>query len=167
MSLPPLFEGQPSGKTGAAMNRGGSKQDYGTPPEFIRAVEERFGPIAFDLAASAENTVAPAYFDEEADSLKQDWWKLEGNLWLNPPFAHIEPWAAKCEEVRHRQGWLFFLTPASVGCNWFERHLHRKAYVIGVSPRLTFVGESHGYPKDLSISLFGFGVSGFDTWRWQ
>lgn len=32
-----------------------SKQDYATPDDFIKAVESRFGPIQFDLAAHASN----------------------------------------------------------------------------------------------------------------
>lgn len=32
-----------------------SKQDYATPDDFIRAVEARFGPIQFDLAAHSGN----------------------------------------------------------------------------------------------------------------
>lgn len=34
---------------------GRSKQDYGTPWEFIRAVERRWGKLHVDLAAHSEN----------------------------------------------------------------------------------------------------------------
>lgn len=39
-----------------------TKQDYKTPPEFIAAVEKRFGPIGFDLAAHAGNKQHAKYF---------------------------------------------------------------------------------------------------------
>ena len=39
--------------------------------------------------------------------------------------------------------------------------------VLGLSPRLTFEGETDAYPKDLMLSVFGFGLHGFDTWRWR
>jgi hypothetical protein len=39
-----------------------SKQDYGTPKDFLKAVEERFGVITFDLAAHKGNNVCPNYF---------------------------------------------------------------------------------------------------------
>lgn len=39
-----------------------SRQDYGTPPEFIAAVERRFGPIVHDLAAHAGNHRHARYF---------------------------------------------------------------------------------------------------------
>ncbi len=39
-----------------------SKQDYRTPADFMAAVTRRFGPIAFDLAAHADNAQSPNYF---------------------------------------------------------------------------------------------------------
>lgn len=151
---------------------GRSKQDYGTPWAFVRAVEARFGPIAVDLAASAGNAKAPIFFSEEQNSLSIPW-AVEthckgANLWLNPPFADIAPWAAKCahESVR-RHGLIFLLTPASIGCNWFAEHVRGKAIVLGISPRLTFEGTNDPYPKDLMLSVFGYGLYGFDTWRWD
>lgn len=159
-------------RTGPSVNKGRSKQDYGTPWEFIRAVEARFGRICFDLAATAENRKAPLHWgpDVGIDSLTRNWATSHptGNLWLNPPFANIEPWAKKCAtEGADRQGLLLFLTPASIGTEWFSRHVHRNALVLGISPRLTFEGTSDPYPKDLMLSVFGFGMHGFDVWRWD
>jgi phage N-6-adenine-methyltransferase len=149
---------------------GRSKQDYGTPIEFIRACEERFGPFVCDLAASDENTKARAWYTRERDSLAQPWHTdyPNGTLWLNPEFADIDPWAAKCAlESTRRFGLILLLTPASIGCNWFADHVKGKAIVLGVSPRLTFEGTTAPYPKDLMLSVFGYGLSGFDTWRWR
>jgi phage N-6-adenine-methyltransferase len=154
-------------RTGASLNRGRSKQDYGTPPEFIDAVRARFGRLDWDLAASTENAVASRFFTEEEDSLKQDWGECSGTLWLNPPFADIEPWARKCSEQRWRREWLLLLTPASVGSNWFAERVFGKALVLFLSPRLQFVGTDSSYPKDLALSCFGFGASGFECWRWR
>jgi hypothetical protein len=83
-------------RTGASFNRAESKQDYATPWELIHAVHRRFGAITTDLAASEENKKADRFFDESANSLVQNWRELTGNLWLNPPFADISPWAEKC-----------------------------------------------------------------------
>jgi hypothetical protein len=52
-----------------------SKQDYATPAEFIAAVEKRFGPIQFDLAAHRANKrheryFAPLHFVEPYDPEK-------------------------------------------------------------------------------------------------
>lgn len=157
-------------RLGPTVRRGKSKQTYGTPPAFIRAVEKRFGPIVCDLAASAENAKCARFFNADVDSLKQPWAEAfpTGLLWLNPPFANIEPWAAKCatESVR-RHGLIAMLTPASIGTDWFACHVHRQAMVLGLRPRLAFEGETNGYPKDLQLAVYGFGLHGFDCWRWQ
>lgn len=165
---------QPEGseRTGASLNRGRSKQDYGTPWEFIRAVEARFGPLVFDLAATAENRKAPLHWgpDVGIDSLTRDWAKAHptGNLWLNPPFSNIEWWASKAaNEAPFRHGLILMLTPASIGANWFAANVNRKAMVLGLSPRLTFEGTNDPYPKDRMLSVFGLGMSGFDVWRWD
>lgn len=157
--------------TGPSINRGRSKQDYGTPRAFIRAVEARFGPLVHDLACTRENAKAPSgYHFPEVDSLTRDWAKEHphGHLWLNPPFANIEAWARKCRvEGGQRTGLLFLLTPASIGTEWFANEVHGHAHVLGLRPRLTFEGTSDPYPKDLMLSIFGMSISGFDTWRWD
>jgi phage N-6-adenine-methyltransferase len=156
---------------------GKSKQDYGTPWEFIRAVERRFGDLHVDLAAREDNAKAPLFITPEENSLKVPWDARYSSVlgsgvlgWLNPPFADIDPWAEKClletsnSETNFR---VIMLTPASVGSCWFAEHVHRKAQVLALSPRLTFEGTKDPYPKDCMLSLFGFGASDFDVWRWK
>lgn len=151
---------------------GRSKQDYGTPMAFIRAVEAKFGPLVHDLACTRENAKAPSgYYFPEVDALTRNWAEdhPEGNLWLNPPFGDIGTWAAKCERegMDRRYGGIFLLTPASIGSNWFAKHVHKKARVLGLSPRLMFEGTKDPYPKDLMLSIFGLAYAGFDVWRWD
>jgi site-specific DNA-methyltransferase (adenine-specific) len=186
--------------TGASFARGGSKQDYQTPKAFMDAVVERFGPIAFDLAAHQGNHQVPSYFGPGSplgeDSLTQDWTKLRGNLWLNPPYDDIAPWAEKCAASRGTHfddRRILFLVPASVGAVWFDEHVHGHALVLGLVGRLTFVGtprveigsavlpglgldvasdvlDADGpqdpYPKDLILAVYSE-PPGFDTWRWN
>jgi phage N-6-adenine-methyltransferase len=153
-------------RTGPTINRESSRQDYETPNDFIEAVQDRFGPIEFDLAASESNRKSNRWFSETDNALIQNWSELDGLLWLNPPFKNIEPWASKCALEAERGARILFLTPASVGANWFSQHIHRKALVLGLNGRLQFVGATQPYPKDCILSCFGFGV-GFDTWRWK
>lgn len=152
-------------KTGPTINRGGSKQDYSTPADFITAVSHRFGCPAFDLAASVDNKKAPGWFSKQDNSLIQEWHKIGGLLWLNPPFNNISPWAKKCDDESRLGARILLLTPASVGSNWFCNHVHRKALVLGLNGRICFDGKN-GFPKDCILSCYGFGV-GFDTWRWK
>lgn len=147
-----------------------TKQDYGTPREFVDACAHRFGPIVCDLAAHAENAKCATYYDKARDSLSVHWASEHptGTLWLNPEFTDIAPWAERCVLMSERRtGLILMLTPASIGSNWFARHVNRKAMVLGLSPRLTFEGTKDPYPKDLMLSVFGMGLSGFDVWRWK
>jgi phage N-6-adenine-methyltransferase len=141
-----------------------SRQDYPTPRAFIEAIERRFGKLTIDLAASPENAVCEHYITAAQDSLKTEWPET-GLGWLNPPFGDIGPWAKKCSESASAAFRIIMLTPASVGSNWFAEHVHQKAIVLGLSPRLSFDGKN-SYPKDLMCAIYGLGASGFDVWRW-
>lgn len=147
------------------MARGKSKQDYATPPEFMLAVTSRFGPISFDLAASAHNTKHPKFYSEADDSLKQEWGK-DGLLWLNPPFDNITPWARKCAMTQRTK--ILFLVPASVGSNWFRDYVYRRALVLFLNGRIAFdpLHPTWGYPKDCMLACYGLGDPGFDVWTW-
>lgn len=155
--------------SGAAFNRGGSKQNYATPPEFMDAVANRFRPISFDLAADHGNKKHVNYFSIEQDSLAQNWHEIAGVLWLNPPFDNIASWAEKCAAECANGATIFFLTPASVGSNWFRDHVNRKAMVWALNGRIAFDPENPkwGYPKDCMLSIYSMGNWGFDSWTWK
>lgn len=153
-----------------AQKPGRSKQNYETPPEFIAAVERRFGKVGFDLAAEVENTKAVNFFSVEVDALKQSW-DYSGALavpvaWLNPPFANIRPWAAKCEECMWLPRWTLMLVPASMGSMWWDDHVINKCQADGTT-RMKFVGADDLYPKDLALLAYGYGVRGHGFWDWR
>lgn len=152
---------------GAAFHTGSSSGEYATPPEFIAAVKRKFGVTEFDydLAASPENTKAKHFFTEEEDSLKQEWPNY-GDLWLNPPYAKIAPWAEKCARYCFRQKIrIFFLVPAAVGSNWWRDHVHNKAKVRFLNGRISFDGKAP-YPKDCALCVYGI-EPGYEVWSWK
>jgi phage N-6-adenine-methyltransferase len=150
-----------------AQQRHRSKQDYGTPRDFLAAVERLFGPIAFDLAARADNAVVPAFYSPEQDSLKQNW-RVGGVAWLNPPFGNIAPWVAKAFAAGRMLGQqTLVLVPASVGANWWRDSVHNKARVHCLNGRITFVGCADAYPKDCVLLEYGPDVEpGYGIWTW-
>ncbi len=151
-----------------AQKPGRSKQDYGTPPEFLRAVEKRFGTIDFDLAAHADNHVVDAYYGPDVDSLAQDWTQLRGNLWLNPTFSNAGTWAAKCKASTGEGRRILLLTPAAVSTAWFDRAVFGVARVFAIRPRLQFVGAKDPYPGDLILSVYDPDMPpAFCCWRWD
>ena len=203
---------------------GRSLSAVGTPPEFLEAVERRFGPIILDLAAHRGNKVAGSYFapamltetwdpvkmgrgdlmpilarlvaagaePNEAsaaiarasdagekteisvpnhdtkhagfDALTQNW-TGPGLAFLNPPYDNIAPWAKKCAESKRR---IAFLVPLTCS-NWAANYVHGHALVLGLRPRLRFVGHEQGYPKDLMLAIYGVTPADrrFECWRWD
>lgn len=160
-------------KTGAGFNRGASKQNYATPDDFMQAFTNRFGPIAFDLAADETNFKHANHFTVRDNSLAQEWHKIPGNLWLNPPFDNIAPWAKKCAAESVLGATVFFLVPASVGSNWFRDYVFERSWVYFLNGRLCFNGIA-GYPKDCVLCQFlpphrreHDRRHGFEVWTWK
>jgi phage N-6-adenine-methyltransferase len=145
---------------------GRSKQDYATPWTFIRAVERHWGKLDFDLAATQENSRCGAqFFSPKDDSLLLSWTGIKGNLWLNPPYGDIEPWAKKCAMACVGIDRLFFLVPASVGSEWYAKWVHPYALVLALRPRLSF-DEKNPYPKDCILAVYGERPD-FRLWKWN
>jgi len=155
-----------------------SEQVVGTPRELLNAVESRFGKLDFDIAATPENCVVPRYMGDlthffgpgsarAADALAEDWSVLDGNLWLNPPFADIKPWARKCAETTTGPTTrrIFFLVPLTTA-NWACDYVHGKALVLGLAPRVKFTNHKTAFPKDLMLAVYGESPK-FETWKWK
>lgn len=161
---------------------GESKQDYGTPDDFLKSVLRYLHIPAFhtDLACRRDNKIRYAQngiFWPKQDSLLVPWPETapgEWN-WLNPPFDKIAPWAEKCATAWLTHGtWTALLVPSSTGSNWWESYVHDIGHVLFVKPRLTFKGtpinpktrRPDPYPKDVALILYGE-TPGYDIWRWR
>lgn len=150
---------------GAALNKHASRQDWCTPPEFLAAVQRRFGRIIIDLACTDENAVVRPGL---TDSLVYPWEQIqtpgETLCWLNPPFRDITPWVMKASEAGVR---IAVLIPASVGSNWWRDHVHGIAQVHFLNGRITFVGATDAYPRDCALLLYGPGFEAdYHVWSW-
>lgn len=139
-------------------------QDVQTPPDLISAIESKFRPIDFDLAAcdASASRGHLGFFSPEQDSLKQDWTQIQDRiLWLNPPFAKIAPWAAKCAEwarTQHSYGQLLLLlVPGSIDSNWWNESVRNVAKTLVLAPRVTFVGHTDPFPKPMTLNIYGTG----------
>jgi hypothetical protein len=152
---------------------GRSVQEVGTPTEFLLAVEDKLGrDIGWDLAADANNHVVAKWFGPGSpvgeDSFRTTWHLIDRLLWLNPPYANIGDWAKKCAQEGSLGAHVAMLIPAAIGTNYFREWVYPYARVYALSPRLTFVGHTQSYPKDLILCEYGPNVSpGFECWRWK
>jgi phage N-6-adenine-methyltransferase len=113
---------------------------YRTPRNFMDVIRAEFGPLTWDLAASADNAQALQYLTETDNALALDrpWRRLGGWLWLNPPYGNIGVWAAKAAEEARHGAKILFLVPAAVGSNWYAESLHGQAGIRFLRPRLVF-----------------------------
>ena len=156
--------------SGASFHRGESRGDFETPSDLLCAVEGRWGPLEMDLAATAETAKAPNFITLEQDSLLPlTIWPRDAVCWLNPPFGHIEPWAAKCARQCERlesEGRIILLVPASVGANWYRDHVHGKARVYFLNGRIKFVGAVDWYQRDCLLAVYGE-KPGYEVWSWR
>lgn len=169
-------------RRGPTIKRGRSAQDASTPWEFIQAVKGKFGILTWDLAATAFNTrvrndagpVDP-WFSESQNSLVQEWHKLNGLLWLNPPYANITPWARKCAQEAKLGAEILLLVPASIGANWYWDWVEPVAQVYSVG-RMVFDDcyDDDGnlittpYPKDLILCHYSDAApERMERWLWR
>lgn len=141
---------------------------YRTPKVFLEAVEREF-PLVFDLAASEGNNVAEMFYTVRDDALSQAWsWITGGWCWLNPPYDHIGKWAKKAYTESVLGTKIVMLVPASVGANWFRDYVDGKAEIRFLNGRLTFVGHTSPYPKDLMLCIYENGrTPGMIIWPWR
>jgi len=153
---------------------GRSKQNYGTPNDFLAACYRKLDIDGFDvdLAADRTNYVAPRWVSEKQNSLSLDWYALMVGaldwLWLNPPYAHIAPWVQKAWQESQQGARIAVLIPASTGSNYWRDYVHHKAHVLLLNGRITFVGQTNPYPKDCALLLYDQTRADHDyeVWSW-
>jgi phage N-6-adenine-methyltransferase len=153
-----------------------SKQDHASPPVFLGGVEQQFGcDFQLDLAARADNRKCARFLSQEVDSLKQDWASLLkadadpfihalSAAWLNPPFRGVDPWMEKCKVESKRGCRIVTLTLASLGTGWYRDHVEGNGLSLVLRKRIYFLGQKDPFPKELMITLWGFGLTGFGFW---
>lgn len=155
---------------------GQSKQDYGTPPEFLIAAKRLLGIESFvcDVAASKENACAPVFITKAENALEQNWWVLGGWMWLNPEFADIMPWVRKAHLQALMGVKTAVLLPASVGANWWKLWVDGKCRIIPLNGRITFVDPQGEpliqYPNDCALLLYGDKEQALgyaEPWTWM
>lgn len=166
----------------AKVNQPHARQDYCTPPELLEAVQKRFGTISFDAACTRENAVAAlGYFYPEHDALARDWRELQWQtVWCNPPFAKSRDYAEKAQASQwggvRRDGTIYsddmptvlLLVPAAVDSRWYRAHVHERALVLPLSPRVAFVGQPTAINRPLMLCVYGPNVTpGFEPWQWK
>ena len=102
--------------------------EWGSPPWLVAELAAEFahGHFDLDVAASAQNAKAPAFYTIEDDGLAQPWF---GRCWCNPPYGytdalgrHVGAWMTKAaaEVSEGRAELVVALVRASVDAGWWR-----------------------------------------------
>ena len=92
--------------------------DWATPPDFVRRVEEEFGAFELDPCARPATAKAPRYFTKADDGLCQPW--APARVFCNPPYSSVEGWLRKAREEAVVGALVVCLLPARPDRDWFH-----------------------------------------------
>lgn len=132
-----------------------AKQDWETPIELFRAIDEEFH-FTLDAAASAENCKVKRFFTSKDDGLSKSW--RNEIVWVNPPYgdgkSKLTDWVAKAERERHNGATTVLLIPARTNTNWFHDLCLKHGEVRFIRGRPKFGNATHGLPQPLCFVIF-------------
>lgn len=141
MNLKPLFSSQ--------------KDNWETPDELFKHLEERFGTFTLDPACEEHNKKCIKYYTKEQNGLLQDW-TME-NVFINPPYGRqIGSWVKKayeeCQISLNTK--VVMLLPARTDTKWFHDYCAKSHKVFFVSGRIAFKGATSNAPFPSMIVVF-------------
>lgn len=131
------------------------KNCFETPDYFFQGVNKEFH-FQFDLCAKEETKKVKDYFSEKEDSLKQDWFLLDGWLWINPPYKPLEPWVTKMQEESASGAKIVALVPiTTITTNYFQSFYPKEIRIlIGRINFLALKKEIQGNRQDHCLLIF-------------
>lgn len=140
------------------------RDDWGTPPAFLAALAERWGPFDLDPCTDgAVNACAPRFYTRHVcsravspiDGLGQPW---DGRVFCNPPYSELRAWVGKAAA----EAWgnprcvrVVLLIPARTDVRAWHRHVWGAELVGLVEGRLRFAGAAQGAPFPSAVVVFG------------
>ena len=135
------------------------RTDWESPKELINDIEEEFGTISLDVAASHNNAVAPRYFTEETSGLERRW--VGDIVYANPPYGRILlKWVQKAiheYEVGNSKQ-IIMLLPSRTCTRWFHLlYEHSDVEIRFFKGRLRYGSESKRSPFPSILVIIGSG----------
>jgi len=129
-----------------------------TPKWFFDVVERIFvekygGPFDMDVAASAENHLAPKFYTEEDDALSKPW---RGRVWCNPPYGEMVPkFLVKAHQESENHGAIVaMLIPSRTDTKYSHDVISKAAEVRAIRGRLKFGESSDSAPFPSVLVIF-------------
>jgi phage N-6-adenine-methyltransferase len=128
--------------------------EWSTPQDFYDELNREF-QFTIDVAADANNTKCPRYYDEASDGLRHDW--TGETVWCNPPYGRgIADWVRK---AALSNATTVMLIPSRTDVRWFHDYVYGKAEIRFVKGRLKFGGQKASAPFPNMVVVFRPGAS--------
>lgn len=128
-----------------------SKTDIWETPQWLFDKYDSRYHFTLDVCADANNAKCSAFFDEEADGLKQTW---AGNCWMNPPYGReIGKWVKKAYEESKLGATVVCLLPSRTDTAWWHDYVMR-GQITFLRGRLKFGGCKNNAPFPSAIVIF-------------
>lgn len=115
---------------------GPSSNYFETPEAFFKKWNEKFN-FQWDLSASDYNSKCKNFYSEQDDSLSKDWHKIQGWLWLNPPYSPLKPWVQKAQQEYLKGARIAMLIPPILNTRYFAET--QPTQIIMIVGRLAFL----------------------------
>lgn len=125
--------------------------EWSTPQAFFDELNAKYH-FTCDLAATAENTKCERYL---ADSLPVAWHKIEGWLWLNPPYGReLGVWVKKAHDEALMGAKIVMLIPARTDTSYWHDYIFGMAEVEFIRGRLKFGDSNNSAPFPSALVIF-------------
>lgn len=137
----------------------GVKDDWETPPEFFRELDQEFH-FTLDPCCQPETAKCSKFFTPAEDGLRQSW---GGEVvFCNPPYSNRrsdpnsqDEWVKKCYTESLKEGTtVVALLPARTDTARFHQYILGKAEIRFLPGRLTFVGAKDPAPFPSMIAIW-------------
>lgn len=149
------------------------KDDWETPDELIRQLEDEFGTFMYDPAASEENAKTVVFSTPKGtfagdvrmnkdNGLETNWATYGPLVWCNPPYSQWQKWVKKAFLERSNGATTVMLLPARTDTVAFhsyiwDSYLHQPMQGVEirfVRGRIRFKGATSGAPFPSMIVVF-------------
>lgn len=136
-----------------------NKTDWETPQDLFDRLNRKYN-FTWDLAASDTNAKCSNYLTIAENSLNVNWSKLQGNLFLNPPYGRdVKWWVKKAYEssLAKTNGAIVLLIPSRTDTSYWHDYILQKAEIQFLRGRVKFeINGQAGQPAPFPSAIIEY-----------
>lgn len=127
---------------------------FETPQWLFDSLNKEFH-FTFDLASNEYNAKCDNFYTETDNALSQDWHKIDGWLWLNPPYSPLKPWIVKAQDENKKGAKIVLLCPPLITSRYFQDHLPSEIrFIVGRVPFILNGKEMKANTSDSCLLIY-------------